>query len=311
MTFPSVTRTIIRYGLIASTSLMAMLMLPQDATACTVTYADYGLNATGTAVEAWGEATDYYDQPYCDPADWVYTVGYFEHVYDVFVQVTSPSGQRSDSDQESATEPYGGGTATASASLPVNGEVGTYTVNTYVAIYCSYLEAYIARQVAGGQEEIECNLPELELLDREYDQHPVNLDPECYDFTNSRGSSYYGFSAINGGDYSYALVRDPLVAAASSGHGLDKWREAFGENRNISSGYRNPARNASVAGATNSRHMYGDAADLDTQTNTQTEWDDMVTAANASDPSYVEPVTGPCGLGCVHIDWRSHSGDYQ
>jgi len=122
---------------------------------------------------------------------------------------------------------------------------------------------------------------------------------------------YFSFAEINTGDYTWALVRDPLIAAASSAFGLDAWRTNYGGPRIINSAYRNPARNAAVGGAAQSRHMYGDAADLRNQTGTVAEWDAMVRAAKNANADFIEDSLGPCGLSCVHADWRNHAGGYR
>lgn len=122
---------------------------------------------------------------------------------------------------------------------------------------------------------------------------------------------YFSLSEINKGDYSLALIRDSLITRADSGYELDKWRHEYGSSRVINSGYRNPVRNDDVGGKPLSRHMFGDAADLDVVSNTVEEWDDLKAAADLSDSDFVEPQTGACSLGCVHADWRDHPGDYQ
>jgi len=144
----------------------------------------------------------------------------------------------------------------------------------------------------------------------EYRNYGVGLEPQCDDFTQSARSSYFAFSELNTGDYAWALIRQPLLSPSASGYGLDKWREAFGGPRHINSAYRNPARNAGVGGAAQSRHMYGDAADLRNDSGSITEWKAMKSAARIANADFIEPLEGPCGLGCLHADWRSHSGAY-
>jgi hypothetical protein len=71
-------------------------------------------------------------------------------------------------------------------------------------------------------------------------------------------------------------------------------------------------RPVSIPGAAqNSRHMYGDAADMDVASNTQAEWQAIRDALALASPSFIEPINGPCGTGCVHGDWRNVSGDYR
>jgi len=101
-----------------------------------------------------------------------------------------------------------------------------------------------------------------------------------------------------------------MTVAASSGYGLDKWREEYGSARTITSAYRNPVRNDAVGGAQASRHLFGDAADLRNESGALPEWNDMETAAHLANADYVAPQT-ESGLGHVHADWRNHNpGDY-
>lgn len=155
-----------------------------------------------------------------------------------------------------------------------------------------------------------CPAPIPQII-REYNTFGVNLNPQCEYFTQSRASVYFSFGELNTGDFSWALIRDPLITVASSGIGLDKFREEFGASRIVNSAFRNPARNSSIGGAPQSRHMFGDAADIRNESGTQMEWDEMVFASQNANADFIEPIEGPCGLACVHLDWRSQAGDYQ
>ena len=146
---------------------------------------------------------------------------------------------------------------------------------------------------------------------QEYADNNVNLTPACADFTKTAHSAHFTFSEINKGDFEWALIREPLTVAASDGYGLDKWREEYGSARIINSGYRNPARNAAIGGAAQSRHMYGDAVDFRNAAATQAEWDNMKAAAQRAKADFIEPLNGPCALNCVHADWRAHAGGYS
>jgi len=107
-----------------------------------------------------------------------------------------------------------------------------------------------------------------------------------------------------------------MTVASSSGYGLDDWRVQYGSARTINSAYRNPKHNSAVGGASNSRHMWGDAADFNNNSYSSTncgtgsacltEWTNMQNAAIAAHRDYLEPSTGPCGYKCVHADWRNH-----
>ena len=145
----------------------------------------------------------------------------------------------------------------------------------------------------------------------EYINYGVPLTLSCADFTQTRSSVYFTFAQLNTGDFSWALIRQPLIVGAWTGYGLDRWREAYGQQRNINSAYRNPARNSAIGGANASRHMFGDAVDMDVLSNTAAEWQQIVNALEQAFPSFIEPQNGPCGVGCVHGDWRWVVGGYQ
>ena len=108
----------------------------------------------------------------------------------------------------------------------------------------------------------------------------------------------------------WALVRAPLIADSVSGYGIDRWRDWYGASRIINSSYRNPVRNVGLtpSGAANSRHMFGDAADLRNETYTENEWTAMHTAAANANADYIEPRDGPCGL-VTRCDVGNHRRD--
>ncbi len=157
-----------------------------------------------------------------------------------------------------------------------------------------------------------------------YTDYHISTSPACTDFTQTAHSEYFpDFSKFNSGDYSWALVEKPLIVPKSALYGLDRWRELMGSPQIINSAYRNPAHNSVIGGASNSRHMWGDAIDIRNDSQTDTEHDQKACAASSlnavarggvsSCPSqpdagadYVEPVTLACHLACVHADWRDH-----
>jgi len=73
-------------------------------------------------------------------------------------------------------------------------------------------------------------------------------------------------------------------------------REASGGSITVNSGYRSPAYNASVGGVTNSRHMYGDAADM---VPSAISLDELASLCYAEGAGYVGMYTS-----FVHCDWR-------
>ncbi len=151
---------------------------------------------------------------------------------------------------------------------------------------------------------------------QEYVTYGVSLTPQCSWFTLTAHSEYFQFPELKVYDpYSWALIRQPLTINKSYEYGLDRWWQLWGASRISNSGYRSPSHNASVGGAQNSRHLYGDAMDLRNETGTVQEYNSMADAAKYGNPnagaSYVEPLDGPCGYGCVHADWRNTAGPYS
>lgn len=143
-------------------------------------------------------------------------------------------------------------------------------------------------------------------LRREYKEKGVQLIPECWMFTD-QGSMFFNFGTLNMGNYGVGLLTDAFLRPASSGFSLDAWfASAYNIDPNmnftINSGYRSPKKNARVSGAArNSRHMYGDAADVNTTSKPM--WDKMIQAARTLG-MWTEPLAGPCKDACAHADLR-------
>lgn len=78
---------------------------------------------------------------------------------------------------------------------------------------------------------------------------------------------------------------------------LQQLRDTLGEPLSVNSGYRNPAYNASIGGAEWSRHMYGDAADLDSSGTSVEALGEECTALGADYVGLYED-------GHTHCDWR-------
>jgi hypothetical protein len=146
--------------------------------------------------------------------------------------------------------------------------------------------------------------------------------PNCFELAksgpNSTHSANFTFAMINNpgpNDYppqfpDRALIKFPLVAPVGAGFGLDTWVAEYGTSRSISSGFRDPDQNG---GAGNSRHMLGDAADFQSVTYTQPEFDKMNAAALLAGADFIENHHEYCAksLHCAHADWRFHSkGEY-
>ena len=129
---------------------------------------------------------------------------------------------------------------------------------------------------------------------REYPTYNVGYLPRCEEFTQNANSQHFTFNELNGGDYNWAVIRNVLLV------GLEDTRTNNGNvPLTINSGYRNPARNNAVGGAQNSRHMYGDAADIASNQNT---WANLRAAAQTAG-ACSEPLA-LSGYGHVHADWR-------
>lgn len=75
----------------------------------------------------------------------------------------------------------------------------------------------------------------------------------------------------------------------------------------INSGYRTPAHNASVGGATFSRHMYGDAVDI--PASTSSVWSVLNNDFAPESPSYIETYAEG-GYNHWHGDWRDVQKGY-
>ena len=161
--------------------------------------------------------------------------------------------------------------------------------------------------------------------------------PACVDYTKSASSSIFSFSQLTVNDgYQWALIRQPLTSPSA----LSAWVLQLGYpsyHPVINSGYRSPAHNAAVGGVGGSRHLWGDAIDLQNlaypsgdqitcnpQYDRLNPWNQpamiprclleyfrMVSAARLTNPGYVEPPNLPCGYNCVHADWRNTPGDFQ
>jgi hypothetical protein len=169
---------------------------------------------------------------------------------------------------------------------------------------------------------------ERDNLIAEYTQYGVSLHPQCNWFTQNAQSAYFTFDQINHPcpshpmpEFSWALVKQSLVAASSSGHGLDRWQDEYRkltgnltDQRVINSGYRDPVQNAACGStAPNSRHQYGDAVDLMNVSRTGREWKNIYVAAKRAG-TYL-PTDPTCNLkprwiGCVHGDYRNHASSY-
>jgi len=114
---------------------------------------------------------------------------------------------------------------------------------------------------------------------------------------------HFPFDDINGGDYTWVIF--------TIAQNLENIRTAIGNRpMDVRSGYRNPAHNAGLIpnpGAPNSRHIYGDAADIangDFNGDGDTTNDDRILMrTEAKDKgACVEPLN--LTPWHIHMDWR-------
>jgi uncharacterized protein YcbK (DUF882 family) len=149
-------------------------------------------------------------------------------------------------------------------------------------------------------------------LIKAYEDQGIPVDLTCADFTRSRRTATLDFTQLfRATAQDWALLRDPMLASKDKGYGLDILIDAYGAPRSINSSYRDPIRNQQAGGAKRSRHLFGDAVDVDDVTNSLEEWQRLWTAAAKANADYIEPQSGPCKLNCLHADWRNHDGGYR
>ena len=113
---------------------------------------------------------------------------------------------------------------------------------------------------------------ERDNIREEYRAGQVAWTPACSDFSNSGGSQHFSWSELNGG-FSTGNPHNPWgIIKSSLTTGLESARSNY--NRGgvlLTSGYRCPHGNANSGGVSNSRHMFGDAADMYSNDHTWTE----------------------------------------
>lgn len=76
-------------------------------------------------------------------------------------------------------------------------------------------------------------------------------------------SRYFLWSELVAEADMYALGDREILALRNLAALLDRVRENYGKAVRVNSGYRTPAHNAEVDGASSSQHMYGEAADIE------------------------------------------------
>src|SRR5262245_43638977 len=141
----------------------------------------------------------------------------------------------------------------------------------------------------------------------EYATYGVNYTPACSEFSNGGGSEHFTWLELNGGfglgnpHNPWGIVKNVLWL------GLENTRANYGRGAiTVQSGYRCPHGNANpqIGGATQSRHMWGDAADITSASQpwSQAEWNLLQAAAVAAGATFIEPYSQDPSH--VHADWR-------
>ncbi len=105
-----------------------------------------------------------------------------------------------------------------------------------------------------------CGNPQIDIVYGEY-RNPVyatTYSPNCGDFATGVSTPNFGWNELNtGNDFQYGIFRGSLTTGVECAR-----RENGNTPLCINSAYRNPARNLRIGGATNSRHIFGDAVDF-------------------------------------------------
>lgn len=161
----------------------------------------------------------------------------------------------------------------------------------------SYKVTAYLEEKSGDQASIVIQQDELDQLRQEYVDMEKSRVPQRDEFT--RDHRDYNF-----GDYSWAIVDQAVV------DGYASIVKAFEPNQtSLNCAYRNPVHNAKIGGKKESRHIYGDALDLQTPSIGHTglpnkdDWNILLKASEKANPTYTEPYD-QSGAGHVHIDWR-------
>lgn len=104
-------------------------------------------------------------------------------------------------------------------------------------------------------------ISELDRLRNEYAENSLYTPVPGAFVQTVPGMNLFDAASMNTGDYSWFIVSSRMLSALNSiFSAFIQENEPWGFS--IESGYRNPARNILVGGVANSRHVFGDAADL-------------------------------------------------
>lgn len=137
----------------------------------------------------------------------------------------------------------------------------------------------------------------LDQARQEYVDMKKKQVPAREEFTQESG-------IYNTGDYTWSIVNPRMIA------GYQTISKNYAPHpARINSAYRNPSRNTRIGGAKESRHIYGDAVDIQTVAighigpPTRADWEKLEKIAEERHPSYIEKYE-ESGAGHVHVDWR-------
>lgn len=140
----------------------------------------------------------------------------------------------------------------------------------------------------------------------EYRNHGVAVRPYCVSFTTGGGYGDFMFPRdLNHGDHQWGIIRNGILYER-----LDVTQYYYQTRASdavaVNSGYRCPIKNASLnpPGATNSRHVYGDGADIRAKfLDKCAQRDNVQWAAYQANAGFVQAYDPP---DChVHADWRN------
>ena len=131
--------------------------------------------------------------------------------------------------------------------------------------------------------------------------------PTCSDFSSGGSTTYFQWSEVNdGSDHQpFGIVRAVLWTGLENTRA--EWVDSFGRGPLVvQSGYRCPVHNQNVNGKPNSRHMYGDAADLTPLAGAAwnaDEWEILRQCAHdRAGATYIEDYD--LDHSHLHCDWR-------
>jgi Peptidase M15 len=147
---------------------------------------------------------------------------------------------------------------------------------------------------------------------KEYVTYASPWLPACTQFNSNQSTGHYTFAQLNYPSPATAPAEFPwALFTLDFMNGVDKWATNFLLVNNyvphVNRGYRDPKQNNAAGGVPGSRHISGQAADLQNVTNDTAGRTKLTNAFPTGGPAlWVEPIQGPCKLACVHADWRNY-----